>query len=88
LKRKFPNLTEAEYKLMYEENYDLFEQSLFTLRNSSAIHDYCVGTEEIDEGTGTWGYYHFEVTDLDKAREELARETSLLFDNEVNEIEL
>jgi hypothetical protein len=87
LKRKFPNLTEAEYKLMYEENYDLFEQSLFAIRDSSAIHDYCVGTEEIDEATGTWGYYHFEVGDLDKARADLAKEAALIFDEAVNELD-
>jgi hypothetical protein len=87
LKRKFPSLTDAEYKLMYEENYDLFEQSLFALRDSSAIHDYCVGTEEIDEGTGTWGYYHFEVTDLGKAREELTKEVAKIFDEAINEMD-
>lgn len=87
LKRKFPSLTDAEYQSMYEENYDLFEQSLFALRDSSAIHDYCVGTEETDEGTSTWGYYHFEVSNLDKAREDLAKEAALIFDEAINELD-
>lgn len=66
--------------LMYDENYDLFEQSLFALRDTSATHNYCFGTDEIDEARGTWGYFHFGVPDLEKARAKLIRETTKVFE--------
>jgi hypothetical protein len=36
---------------------------------------YSYEEEEVDEGSGTWGYFHFDVTDAVVARREMTEET-------------
>jgi hypothetical protein len=86
LKRKFPNLSEEQTQLLYDENYDLFSETLYELKRvSSVVDDYCIGEEEIDEGTGTWGYFLFKVDDIDKAKLELEREIRPLFEKAIDD---
>jgi hypothetical protein len=43
------------------------------------IDSYWVGEHEVDESSGTWGYSHYEVDDVNQAHEDIKKEiTSIL----------
>jgi hypothetical protein len=88
VKNKYTTLTHSECEIICEDNYDLFSESMFELRDSDAIKDYCIGEEEIDESSGTWGYFHFEVDDIKKAKIKLKEEAKILLEEVVNDLEI
>lgn len=88
INEKFPHLNLEECENIFEEHIDIISDKLYELKDSNAINNYCVGEEEIDESSGTWGYYHFEIDDIEKARDELEREVMNLLEEVVAEIEL
>ena len=88
INKKFPQLSYEESERVFEENSDLFSDKMYELKDSQAINDYCVGEEEVDESSGTWGYYHFEIDDVEKAKSKLEQEVIDLLEEVVVEIEL
>jgi hypothetical protein len=88
INKKFPQLSYEECENVFEENSDLFTDEMYELKDSDVINDYCVGEEEVDEGSGTWGYYHFEIDDIDKVKSELEVEVLRLFDEIVENLDL
>jgi len=61
---------------------------MYELRDSEAISDYCIREEEIDESSGTWGYFHYEIEDIDKAKLKLEKEARELLEEVVNDLEI
>ena len=88
IKRKFTNLSHSECETVFEDNYDLFSEKMYELRDSDAINDYCIGEEEIDESSGTWGYFQYEVDDIKKVLIKLEDEVEILLDEVLSDIEL
>lgn len=88
IKNKFATLSHSECENIFEDNYDLFSEKMYELRNSEAISDYCVGEEEIDESSGTWGYFHYEIDDIKKAKLKLEKEVKDLLEEVVNDLEI
>ena len=88
IKTKFDTLSHSECEIIFEDNYDLFSEKIYELRDSDTINDYCIGEEEIDESSGTWGYFHYEVDDVKKARLKLQEEAKLLLEEVVNDFEI
>jgi hypothetical protein len=88
IKNKFNTLTEADCEIIFENNYDDFSEKMYELRTSAAIFDYCVSEEEIDEGSGTWGYFHFEIDDVNIVKLKLEKEVRDLVEEVVNNLEL
>jgi hypothetical protein len=88
INNKFPHLSYEECENVFEENSDLFSEKIFELKDSNVINDYCVGEEEADEGSGTWGYFHFEIDDIDKVKSELETEVLRLFDEIIGNVNL
>jgi len=88
IKNKFTTLSNSECEILFEANYDLFSEKMYELRDSDAINDYCIGEEEIDESSGTWGYFHYEVEDIKKALMKIEEEAKILLEEVVNELEI
>ena len=88
IKNRFPDLSSAECEQIFEDHYDLFSDKMFEMRDSSAIYDYHIGEDEVDEGSGTWGYILFEVDDIDKARVNVAAEAKGLLEEVVKDLVL
>ena len=88
IKRKFTTLSDSECEALFEENYDLFSEKMYELRDSDAINDYCIGEEEIDESSGTWGYLQYEIDDKKKALMKLEKELEILLDEVIVDIKL
>ena len=86
INKKFPQLSYEESESVFEENSDSFSDKMHELKDSHAINDYCVGEEEIDESSGTWGYFHFEIDDIEKAKNKLEQEVIDLLEEVVEEI--
>ena len=84
IKIKFTTLSYTECEIIFEDNYDLISDKMYELRDSEAISDYCIGEEEIDESSGTWGYYHYEIDDLKKAIIKLEAKSKLLLEGLLN----
>jgi hypothetical protein len=80
IQNKFTTLSESECQKIYEDNYDLFSEMCIELIYSKAITDYCIGEEDVDESSGTWGFLHFEIDSLERANELLKRDTEMLFE--------
>jgi hypothetical protein len=87
IKRKYSALPYAKCEIIFEKNYDLFFEKFYELRDSEAISDYCMGVEEIDESTGTWGYLHFEVDNIINARMKLEKESKILLEEVLSGIQ-
>jgi hypothetical protein len=81
INKKFPQLSYEESERVFEENSELFSDKMYELKDSQAINDYCVGEEEVDESSGTWGYYHFEIDDVEKAKSKLEEEVFMLVES-------
>ncbi len=88
INKKFPQLSYEESENVFEENSDLFSDKMYELKDSHVINDYCLGEEEIDEGSGTWGYFHFQIEDVDKAKNKLEQEVLDLLEEVIAEIEV
>lgn len=88
INKKFPQLSYEESESVFEENSDLFSDKMYELKDSHAINDYCVGEEEIDESSGTWGYFHFEIDDVEKAKNKLEQEVIDLLEEVISEIKV
>jgi hypothetical protein len=88
IKTKFPTLSHQECEITFEDNYDLFSEKMYELRDSAAINDYCIGEEEIDESSGTWGYFHYEIDNIKMARMKLEEEAKILLEEVVNNLEI
>ncbi len=88
IKTKFTTLSHSECEIIFEDNYDLFSEKMYKLLDSDAINDYCIGEEEIDESSGTWGYSHYEIDDIKKARMKLEEEAKILLEEVVNDLEI
>ena len=86
IKNKFTTLSLSECENIFEENYDLFSEKMYELRDSESISEYCVGEEEIDESSGTWGYFHYEIDDLNEAKLKLEKEAKNLLEEVVNDL--
>jgi hypothetical protein len=87
LNKKYPHLSESECEKIFDSHYDLFSEKMFELKDSEAILDYCIGEEEIDESSGTYGYFHFAIDDIDKVKIQLEREAQLLIEEIIESIE-
>ena len=88
INKKFPQLSYEESERVFEENSDLFSDKMYEVKDSQAINDYCVGEEEVDESSGTWGYYHFEIDDVEKAKSKLEQEVIDLLEEVVVELSI
>ena len=88
LKKKFPKLGDNEAEELYEANSDLFTELEYEIKTSAAIQDYCIGEEEIDEASGTWGYFTFEIKDVEEAVEKLEKELDGLFEGVIDKVKL
>jgi hypothetical protein len=88
IQNKFTTLSHPECENIFEDNYDLFSEKMYELRDSEAISDYCIREEEIDESSGTWGYFHYEIEDIDKAKLKLEKEARELLEEVVNDLEI
>lgn len=88
IKNKFNTLSHSECENIFDDNFDLFSEKMYELRNSEAISDYCVGEEEIDESSGTWGYFRYEIDDINKAKLKLDEEVKDLLEEVVNDLEI
>ena len=88
INRKFPQMSYEECENVLEDNTDFFSDKMYELKDSHVINDYCVGEEEVDESSGTWGYYHFEIDDVEKAKNKLGQEVIDLLEEAVEEITL
>jgi hypothetical protein len=88
INKKFPQLSQEECENAFEENSDLFSDKMYELKDSHAINDYCVGEEEIDESSGTWGYFHFEIDDVEKAKNKLEHEVMELLEEVIVELSI
>jgi hypothetical protein len=86
IKEGLITLSHSECESIFEVNYDLFSEKMYDARISEAISDYCVGEEEIDESTGAWGYFHYEIEDGNKAKLELGMNVKILFDEVVDDL--
>lgn len=71
---KYPNLNEEQAQEICEQNIDAINDEITELRNGDLM-GYSYEEEEVDEGSGTWGYFHFDVTDVVVARREMTEET-------------
>ena len=88
IKLHFPQLTEEECEKVYEKNYDLFTDFEYEIKNSDEIQWYCVGENEVDEASGTWGYYTFRIEDLEEARTKLKDLLEGLFEDVIDKVKL
>lgn len=88
IKRKFPLLTEAECKDIFEKYQDDFTEPLYELRDSNSLNNCWIGDNEVDEATGTWGYSDYEVVDIKKVRIELEKEVRVLMEEVFKEMDL
>lgn len=88
LKKQFPKMSEDDIEELYEKNCDLFNDLEYEIKTSDALQDYCIGEEEIDEASGTWGYYTFEIKDLEEARTKLKDLLEGLFEDVIDQVKL
>ena len=88
IQQKFPSMSRTECQKLFDDNYDLFSEGICELRDSAAINDYCIGDGEADEISGTWGYLHFEVDDLDRVNTQLAAESLALFNKTITHLKI
>jgi hypothetical protein len=88
IKKKHKYLSHSECENIFESNYDLFSEKMYELRHSDAINDYCIGEEEIDESSGTWGYFHYKIDDIEKVKNKLEAEALILLQEIVSDIEI
>jgi hypothetical protein len=86
IQKKFTELSILECEKILDDNYDKISDVLYDLRDSDFINDNCIGEEEIDESSGTWGYLHFEFNDVKKTKSILEDETRDLLEIVINEI--
>lgn len=86
IQQKFTFLSRPECQDLFDNNYDLFSEEICELRDSAAIIDYCIGECEVDESSGTWGYLHFEVDNLEWVKNQLAAEALVLFNKAITHI--
>lgn len=85
---KFITLSHSECEIIYENNFDVLSDKIYELKDSDAINDNCIGEEEVDESSGTWGYFHYRVDDIEKTRMKLEEEAKELLEELVNDLEV
>ena len=88
IKRKFTLLTESECDTFFENHEDDFTELLYELRDSDPISGNQIGESEVDESTGTFGYFDYEISDVKNVRLELENEVRLLVKGLLTELEL
>jgi hypothetical protein len=88
IKKKFTDLSISECERIYNKNFDLLSDKLYELRDSDIINNNCIEEEEINESSGTWGYFHYVVDDVEKVKSELEEEIRDLLDDILNNITL
>jgi hypothetical protein len=63
LMTKFPQFTEKEVAIIFENNLDEIYDFIFQSEIGDEIKCESFMEEEIEESTGLWGYYKFEILD-------------------------
>ena len=86
IQSKFINRTQKECEDLFEKNCDSIDEELCNEDLVFIIDSYWVGEEERDESSGTWGYSHYLVEDVQKAKEDLEKEIILILDKFVSKL--
>jgi len=71
IQEKYSDLTIEECTEVYNSNYDIIDEVVFQMSSESSILGYQVGESEVDESTGTWGYFEYEISDFNLIKTEL-----------------
>ena len=88
IQSKFFNCSLKECEDLFNKNGDSIAEELCNEDLVFIIDSYCVGEEEIDESSGTWGYSHYLVEDVQKAQEDLEKEIILMLDKFVSNLKV
>lgn len=86
IQSKFINRTQKECEDLFEKNCDSIDEELCNEDLVFVIDSYWVGEEERDESSGTWGYYHYMVEDVQKAKDDLEMGIIQILDKFVSEL--
>jgi hypothetical protein len=72
---KYPNLNEEQAQEICEQNIDAINDEIMELKRGFVILGNCYEEVEVDEGRGTWGYFKYDIFNVENERKELAEET-------------
>jgi hypothetical protein len=87
IQQKIEDYSQSECEEVYERNCDEIDDNLCCEDLHFLIDSYWVGEHEEDESSGTWGYSHYEVDDVNQAHEDIKKEITSILENFLSKLQ-